>query len=148
MRFDDFTNEGRRIIEKANEAARSQAHPQLTTEQVLLTLLGERDTHAMRLFSYLGTQTATLEQALKDEVRGMPRVQGQEKMLMAKPLVRVIANARTQARMMGSPATSSGHLLWALAAMAATRALEQDAERKRRRLVWDANRDARPEAAS
>jgi ATP-dependent Clp protease ATP-binding subunit ClpB len=122
MRFDDFTNEGRRIIETANEAARAQAHPQLTTEQVLLTLLGERDTHAMRLFSYLGTQTATLEQALKDEVRGMPRVKGQEKILMAKPLVRVIANARSQARMIGSPATSSGHLLWALAAMAATRA--------------------------
>ncbi len=122
MRFDDYTSAARRVVEDANETAKRQAHPQLTAEQVLLTLLDTRDTHAMRAFSFLGTQTATLREAVRDEVTRMPRVQGQQRMLIAPALLRVFEEARATARAMAAPGVSTGHLLAALADVGGTRA--------------------------
>ena len=122
MRFDDFTPAARRTVEHANAEARRDGHPQLVAEQVLRTLLDESDSHAMRVFSYLGTQTATLRQALDDELRAMPRVNGQDRVTIAAPLIRVFEQARANARAEGAPRASTAHLLGALAGVGDTRA--------------------------
>ncbi|MGM0574206.1 MAG: ATP-dependent Clp protease ATP-binding subunit [Myxococcota bacterium] len=122
MRFDDYTREARRVVEVANETARRDGHPRLTAEQVLLTLLDARETHALRVWSYLGTQTATLRQAVVDEVRGQPRVQGEHRVIIAPSLVRVFDQARANARATGAAATGTAHLLAALAYVPGTRA--------------------------
>jgi ATP-dependent Clp protease ATP-binding subunit ClpB len=124
MRFDDFTDLSKRIIEDANEVARRERHPQLTVEQLLLTLLEHRDTHAMRIWSYLGTQTATMHQALVDEVNAMPRVDGLAKVLIAPALVRVFKSARAMARTQGASGVSTGHLVYGLVSVGETRAKE------------------------
>ena len=74
MRFDDFTDAARRAVEEANATAARDRHPQLTAEQLLLSMVDARDTDAMRVLVYLGTATATLRQALADEVLALPRV--------------------------------------------------------------------------
>jgi ATP-dependent Clp protease ATP-binding subunit ClpB len=122
MRFDDFTDSARAVVEQANQAAKREGHPQLTAEQVLLSLLDTRDTHAMRAWSYLGTQTATLRQAMQEEVDGLPRADGQSRLLISPALVRVFEQARANARTRGAPATSTGDLLSALAYVDRTRA--------------------------
>ncbi len=122
MRFDDFTPAARRTVEQANAEARRDGHPQLVAEQVLRKLLDQTSSHAMRVFSYLGTQTATLRQALDDELRAMPRVDGQERVIIAPPLIRVFEQARANARASGAPRTSTAHLLAALAGVGDTRA--------------------------
>jgi len=122
MRFDDFSDAAKRTVEDANRAAIQDKHPQLTAERVLLTLLDAPDTDAMRIFSFLGTSTATLRQAVADEVAALPRVQGLDRLLIAPILVRIFDQARANARADGAPATSTAHLLGALAFVAGTRA--------------------------
>jgi len=122
MRFDDYSDTARRVVEEANRAAIKERHPQLTAEQVLLALLDKRDTDAMRIFSFLGTSTATLRQAVADEVAAFPRVHGQDRLLIAPILVRIFDQARANARADGAPATSTAHLLGALAYVSGTRA--------------------------
>jgi ATP-dependent Clp protease ATP-binding subunit ClpB len=122
MRFDDFTDVAKRIIEDANTTARQQEHPQLTAEQVLASVLEHRDTHAMRIWSYLGTQTATMHQALLDEISSMPRVAGQGKVLIAPVLNRIFRVARASARTQGTSAVSTGHLLQSISSVGDTRA--------------------------
>ena len=121
MRFDDFTDAARRVVEEANEVAVRDRHPQLTAEQVLLTLVDRRDTDAMRILVYLGTPTATLRQALADELLAMPRAP-QERVIISPVLVRIFEQARANARADGAPATSTAHLLGALAYVTGTRA--------------------------
>ncbi|TNF32306.1 MAG: hypothetical protein EP329_10555, partial [Deltaproteobacteria bacterium] len=122
MRFDDFSETARKVVEDANRAAIKERHAQLTAERVLLSLLDTRDSDAMRIFSYLGTSTATLRQAVADEVAAIARTSGQDRMLIAPVLVRIFDQARANARADGAPATSTAHLLGALAFVAGTRA--------------------------
>ena len=124
MRFDDFTDVARRIIEDANKTSKKLQHPQLTAEQVLASILEHKDTHAMRIWSYLGTQTATMHQALADELSSMPRVAGQQKVLIAPVLKRIFEVARASARTQGASAVSTGHLLQAIIGVGETRAKE------------------------
>jgi len=121
MRFDDYTDHARALIDQANAAAIRDRHPQLTPEQVLLSLLDTRDTDAMRILSYLGAPTATLRQAIADEVTSIPRATV-ERMLISSMLVRIFEQARANARADGAPATSTAHLLGALAYVGPTRA--------------------------
>ncbi len=121
MRFDDFTDAARRAVEEANIAAIRERHPQLTAEQLLLSMLESRDSDAMRVLIYLGTATATLRQALVDEVQSFPRV-AQERLVIAPALVRIFEQARANARADGAPATSTAHLLGAISYVAGTRA--------------------------
>ncbi|MCC6623826.1 MAG: hypothetical protein IT385_21385, partial [Deltaproteobacteria bacterium] len=121
MRFDDFTDAARRAIEDANAIAVRERHPQLTSEQLLLTRLDQRDTDALRVLVYLGTATATLRQALADEVASFARVQ-QERLVIAPALLRILEQARANARADGAPATSTAHLLGAIAYIGGTRA--------------------------
>ena len=88
MRFDDFTDAARSAVEEANATAIREGHPQLTAEQLLLTMLQARETEAMRVLIYLGTATATLQQALSDEVKAYPRVR-QDRLIIAPALVRI-----------------------------------------------------------
>ena len=121
MRFDDFTDAARRAVEEANATAARDRHPQLTAEQLLLSMVDARDTDAMRVLVYLGTATATLRQALADEVLALPRVT-QERLVIAPTLIRIFEQARANARADGAPATSTAHLLGALAYVGGTRA--------------------------
>jgi ATP-dependent Clp protease ATP-binding subunit ClpB len=121
MRFDDFTDTARALIEQANAAAIRDRHPQLTPELLLLVLLDARDTDAMRILSYLGAPTATLRQAIADEVAAIPRVT-QERMLISPVLVRAFEQARANARADAAPAASTAHLLGAIAYVGPTRA--------------------------
>ena len=66
MRFDDYTTTARQVIREANEATRSHGHATLGAGQVLMTLLHSTESDAALLFSDLGTQTATLRQAVRD----------------------------------------------------------------------------------
>ena len=122
MRFDDFSDAARKVVEDANREAIKGRHPQLTAERVLLSLLDARETDAMRIFSFLGTQTATLRQAVSDEVAALPHVAGQDRLLIAPILVRIFDQARANARADGAPATGTAHLLGALAFVTGTRA--------------------------
>ncbi|MCC6624721.1 MAG: AAA family ATPase [Deltaproteobacteria bacterium] len=121
MRFDDYTDAARRIVEDANQIAIRDRHHQLTAEQILLSLLDSRDTDAMRILSYLGTATATLRAAVADEVAALPR-HVQDRVVIAEGLVLVFEQARANARADGAPATSTAHLLGALAYVSGTRA--------------------------
>jgi ATP-dependent Clp protease ATP-binding subunit ClpB len=121
MRFDDFTDAARRLVEEANATAIRERHPHLTAEQVLLALVDARDTDATRILVYLGTPTATLRQALVDELLAMPRAP-QERMVISPILVRIFDQARANARADGAAATSTAHLLGALAYVSGTRA--------------------------
>ncbi|MFO0748378.1 MAG: AAA family ATPase [Myxococcota bacterium] len=121
MRFDDYTDAARSVVEAANATAVRERHPQLTCEQVLLTLLDTRDSDAMRILAYLGTATATLRQAVADEVAALTRMNA-ERMLISDNLVLVFEQARANARADGAPATSTAHLLGAIAYVSGTRA--------------------------
>jgi ATP-dependent Clp protease ATP-binding subunit ClpB len=121
MRFDDYTDAARALIDHANATAIRDRHPHLTAEQVLLSLLDARDTDAMRILSYLGAPTATLRQAIADEIAAIPRGPV-ERMLISPMLVRIFEQARANARADGAPATSTAHLLGAIAYVGPTRA--------------------------
>jgi ATP-dependent Clp protease ATP-binding subunit ClpB len=122
MRFDDYTDEARRVVELANETARRARHPRLTTEQVLVTMLDSRDTHATEIWVFLGTQTATLRRAVADELTALPIVEGDVRLIIDPMLIRVFDQARVNARADGAAATGSGHLLLAMANVHGTRA--------------------------
>jgi ATP-dependent Clp protease ATP-binding subunit ClpB len=120
MRFDDYTDTARALIEQANATAIRDRHPALTSEQMLLTLLDARETDAMRILSYLGAPTATIRQALADEIAAMPK-QAAERLVISGPLLRTFDQARANARADGSPAATTAHLLSALAFVGPTR---------------------------
>ncbi|MCB9730679.1 MAG: AAA family ATPase [Deltaproteobacteria bacterium] len=122
MRFDDYTDPARRVVEVANETARRARSPRLTAEQVLVTLLDARDTHATEIWVFLGTQTATLRRAVADELALLPTVAGDVRLIIDPMLVRIFDQARANARAAGAAATGTGHLLLAMANVPGTRA--------------------------
>ena len=122
MRFDDFTTLARHAVSSANKQAKAQGHPQLTPEQLLLTLLEQHESHAMKVWTYLGTQTATLRAAMKDEVAALPHVSGDYQVIISPTLVRCFDLARADARAEGARAVSSAHLIAAMAYVPGTRA--------------------------
>ncbi|MBL8787300.1 MAG: AAA family ATPase [Deltaproteobacteria bacterium] len=121
MRFDDFTDTARRAVEEANATAIRDRHPQLTAELLLLVMIDQRDSDALRVLVYLGAPTATLRQALADEVQAFPKV-AQDRMTIAPMLLRIFEQARANARADGSPATSTAHILGAISYVSGTRA--------------------------
>ncbi|MEE2779753.1 MAG: AAA family ATPase [Myxococcota bacterium] len=114
MRFDDYTDVARRVVEEANATARQERHTQLSAAQVLLTLLDANDSQASNIFGLIGTDRKALRAAVSMEVKEVPRVTGQDRLVIEGPLVRVFDLARTTARSRGEAATSTGHLLGAL----------------------------------
>ena len=150
MRFDDYTATARQVVREANEAARESGHAQLGTGHVLLALLETPEGHAARVLSSLGTQTATLRQAIVDELRGLPTVEGDHRVVIDSRLVRVFDQARSNARASRVPDTSTGHLLLAMANVAGTlahRALNA-AEATPERVQRAMRRVTNPERAS
>ena len=115
MRFDDFTTVARHAVSTANKQAKAHGHPQLTPEQLLLTLLEQHESHAMSVWTYLGTQTATLRAAVKDEVEALPKVSGEYQVVISPILVRCFDLARADARAEGARAVSTAHLVAAMA---------------------------------
>jgi ATP-dependent Clp protease ATP-binding subunit ClpB len=122
VRFDDFTTVARHAVSTANKTAKVQGHPQLTPEQLLLTLLELHESHAMNVWTFLGTQTATLRQAVKDEVAALPRVSGDYQVVISPILIRCFDLARADARAEGARAVSSAHLVAAMSYVPGTRA--------------------------
>jgi len=76
MRFDDYTTTAREVVREANEASRESGHATLGTAQVLLTLLDTSKSDASLLWSHLGTQTATLREAIRHALSQQPTVTG------------------------------------------------------------------------
>ncbi|MDP6944479.1 MAG: AAA family ATPase [Myxococcota bacterium] len=122
MRFDDFTTAARQSVSAANKTARAEGHPQLTPEQLLLTLLELHESHVMNVWTVLGTQTATLRQAVKDEVASLPKVSGDIQVVISPILLRIFDLARADARAEGARAVSTAHVVAAMAYVPGTRA--------------------------
>lgn len=120
MRFDDYTATARQVVREANEAARESGHALLGAGHVLIELLETPEGHAALILSSLGTQTATLRQAVSEELDALPTVAGDHRVVIDGRLLRVFDQARSNARASRVPVTSTGHLLLALANVSGT----------------------------
>ena len=89
MRFDDYTDVACRVVEEANETARTDGHSHLSAEQVLLTLLDTAESQAANVLSRLSTDTAALRAAVFGEVKQVPRVRDQSRIVIESSLVRI-----------------------------------------------------------
>ena len=76
----------------------------------------------MSVWTVLGTQTATLRQAVKDEGATLPKGAGDHQGGISSILLRIFDLARADARAEGARAVSTAHLVAAMAYVPGTRA--------------------------
>jgi ATP-dependent Clp protease ATP-binding subunit ClpB len=124
---DRLTVKAQQAVNQAQALAKTLDHQEIDVEHLLLALVGEREGLAMPLLQRLGVNVNTLEDRLRAELAGMPRVQGAQRQFVSDRLEKTLDAAWDTARAMKDEYISVEHLLLAItgAGGPASRILEE-----------------------
>jgi ATP-dependent Clp protease ATP-binding subunit ClpB len=114
MRLDHFTVKSQEALERAQRLAREASHPEISTEHLLVALLGDPEGVVRPLFEKLGVSPDRLLSDAEAALAKLPRVQGGA-LALGEELRRVLERAEAEAERLKDEYVSVEHLLLALA---------------------------------
>ncbi|MFH1150082.1 MAG: ATP-dependent chaperone ClpB [Actinomycetota bacterium] len=112
---DRLTVKAQQALTQAQALARTLEHQEIDVEHLLLALVGEREGLTMPLLQRLGINVNTLEERLRADLAGMPRIQGAQRQYVSDRLNGVLDSAWDTAQAMKDEYVSVEHLLLAIA---------------------------------
>jgi ATP-dependent Clp protease ATP-binding subunit ClpB len=114
MRTDRFTQRATEAIISAQQLAESEGHPQLEVAHLLLVLAEQPDGVVPAVLARIGVPTASVAQALREELAKGPKVSGAAQQLqLSNDARRVLTDAHGVAERMKDEYVSTEHLLLA-----------------------------------
>jgi ATP-dependent Clp protease ATP-binding subunit ClpB len=116
VRLDRLTNKTREALVQAQSLAAGLGNPELTTEHLLLELLGQEGGVAPALLQKAGVDPGALGAEIRRRVDGLPRVQGGAEAALSRALREVLGQAWKETEKLKDEYTSAEHVL--LAALA------------------------------
>jgi ATP-dependent Clp protease ATP-binding subunit ClpB len=109
-----WTTKTQEAIAAAGDAARSQGHPEVTVDHVLVALMNQPDTVVPAFLAKLGVTPGMLRAKGEENLSRLPRAEGGQEPRMTRELGNVLANADTARKDMKDDYLSVEHLLLAM----------------------------------
>jgi ATP-dependent Clp protease ATP-binding subunit ClpB len=109
-----WTNRTQEAIAAASDIARSNGHPEVTPDHVMVALLSQEDTIVPAILKKLGVAAGMLRDKSEDMLSKLPRVQGGAEARMNRELGNVLANADSARKDLKDDYVSVEHLLLAM----------------------------------
>ena len=109
-----WTIKTQEAVTTAIERAKSESHPEVTPDHLLLALLGQAEGVVLPILNKLGKQPASIRNECEAALAELPKAYGSEARL-AKTTNRVMADADSVRADLGDDYLSTEHLLMALA---------------------------------
>ncbi len=109
-----WTTKTQEAIAAAGDSARSQGHPEVTVDHVLVALMNQPDTVVPAFLAKLGVTPGMLRTKGEENLSRLPRAEGGAEPRMTRELGNVLANADTARKDMKDDYLSVEHLLLAM----------------------------------
>jgi ATP-dependent Clp protease ATP-binding subunit ClpB len=109
-----WTTKTQEAIAAAGDLARSQGHPEVTVDHVLVALMNQPDTVVPAFLAKLGVTPGMLRTKGEENLSRLPRAEGGAEPRMTRELGNVLANADTARKDMKDDYLSVEHLLLAM----------------------------------
>jgi ATP-dependent Clp protease ATP-binding subunit ClpB len=109
-----WTTKTQEAIAAAGDSARSQGHPEVTVDHVLVALMNQPDTVVPAFLAKLGVTPGMLRAKGEENLSRLPRAEGGAEPRMTRELGNVLANADTARKDMKDDYLSVEHLLLAM----------------------------------
>jgi ATP-dependent Clp protease ATP-binding subunit ClpB len=109
-----WTTKTQEAIAAAGDSARSQGHPEVTVDHVLVALMNQPDTVVPAFLGKLGVTPGMLRTKGEENLSRLPRAEGGAEPRMTRELGNVLANADTARKDMKDDYLSVEHLLLAM----------------------------------
>jgi ATP-dependent Clp protease ATP-binding subunit ClpB len=109
-----WTNRTQEAIAAASDIARSNGHPEVTPDHVMVALLSQEDTIVPAILKQLGVAAGMLRDKSEDMLSKLPRVQGGAEARMNRELGNVLENADSARKDLKDDYVSVEHLLLAM----------------------------------
>jgi ATP-dependent Clp protease ATP-binding subunit ClpB len=114
IRLDKFTIKAQEAVQRCEQLARQQGHPEIDSLHLLLALLSESDGIVLPLLQKIGADRRQLDGMLQAELGRYPRVSGDTTPRLGTELSDVLQAAQREAETMRDEFVSTEHLLLAL----------------------------------
>jgi len=109
-----WTTKTQEAIAAAGDSARSQGHPEVTVDHVLVALMNQPDTVVPAFLAKLGVTPGMLRAKGEENLSRLPRAEGGAEPRMTRELGNVLANADTARKDMKDDYLSVEHLVLAM----------------------------------
>jgi ATP-dependent Clp protease ATP-binding subunit ClpB len=109
-----WTTKTQEAIAAAGDSARSQGHPEVTVDHVLVALMNQPDTVVPAFLAKLGVTSGMLRAKGEENLSRLPRAEGGAEPRMTRELGNVLANADTARKDMKDDYLSVEHLVLAM----------------------------------
>src|SRR5258706_2633024 len=115
MNLDRFTLKAQDVLQKAAQAARTEGHPEITTEHLALALVQQEEGVVPALLDRVGVEPALVERDLSTELAKLAHVSGEgHEPRFAPALVKILDQAEKVAHEFKDDYVASEHLFLAL----------------------------------
>ncbi|MCI6284910.1 ATP-dependent chaperone ClpB [Selenomonas sp.] len=115
MGEEKYTAKALAALQGAQQTAALRYHQEITSLHALLALAKEPEGLLATIFADCGADLGMLRSRLEQELAKIPSVKGQDRLAMGMDMVRVLAKAQEDAKVMHDDYISTEHLLLALA---------------------------------
>jgi ATP-dependent Clp protease ATP-binding subunit ClpC len=115
FRAEEFTEQAREVLANSQELVRRYRHPQWDVEHVLMALLEVEEGVARQVLQELGVDVGALKGRLAQALQRAPRLAYEPTQIYQTPrVVRLLENARAEARRLQDEYIGAEHLLIAI----------------------------------
>jgi ATP-dependent Clp protease ATP-binding subunit ClpB len=114
FRFEQLTHKAQEAVQRAQEVAVAQGHPQLEPMHLLSGLLAEQQGVVRPLLDKIGARQDQLRDMVQAEIGHLPKTQGGSAPQPSRELMQVLEAAQTAAESISDEFVSTEHLLLAL----------------------------------
>src|SRR5258706_3860351 len=115
MNFDQLTIKAQEVLRETIQTARQEGHPEVTPEQLALSLVEQQDGTVPAILERVGVSPGTVAQELRTELARLPRVSGEaHEPRMSPQLNRILDAADKVAREFKDDYIAAEQLLLAL----------------------------------
>jgi len=114
IRFDKFTIKAQEAVQRAQEVAADQGHPQIEPIHLLAALLSEGEGVVVPILAKIGANVEQLHRIVNSELGHLPKASGGSQPGISDGLSKVFDAAQKQAATMKDEFVSTEHLLLAL----------------------------------
>ncbi len=114
MNFDKFTVKMQNAIEEAVKTAESAGHSEVAPAHMILALLGQKDGVLRPLFEKLGVSTESVQTAMEEVLRKLPKAYGNTQKTFSRSMARILGACEKTAGDFKDEYVSAEHFLIAL----------------------------------
>ena len=114
MNLENFTIKSQEALQETQNLAREFGSPEARPEHLLAALLKQQDGVVMPILQKLGSNSSAIENALKEELDKIPKVDGVTQLMMSRSLGKVLETAGKEMKALKDEYISVEHLFLAI----------------------------------